>query len=44
VIGSIELSDEYSVLDELDDDALSDGGEDEMTPEQQGLSQITNNF
>jgi hypothetical protein len=26
-----------NVLDELDDDALSDGGEDELTPEQQGM-------
>ena len=26
------------VLDELDDDALSDGGEDDLTPEQQGTS------
>ena len=25
------------VPDELDDDALSDGGEDELTPEQQGM-------
>jgi hypothetical protein len=25
------------MLDELDDDALSDGGEDDLTPEQQGI-------
>lgn len=27
------------ILDELDDDALSDGGDEDLTPEQEGVSQ-----